>query len=102
MKNRKCLLILLLVLFMPLMVDALDEYVFLAWNGSVGSEYVICDDELKYVVAHEIGHNISTGLYNRLNENTFRTPKKYEKWNNEFMKRVEKRYKDTKKKYQKN
>lgn len=27
MKNRKCLLILLLVLFMPLMVDVLDEYV---------------------------------------------------------------------------
>lgn len=52
MKNRKCLLILLLVLFMPLMVDALDEYVYeydltgkivnkvLAWNGSVGNEYV--------------------------------------------------------------
>lgn len=63
-------------------------------NKMKEGEYVICDDELKYVVAHEIGHNISTGLYNRLNENTFRTPKKYEKWNNEFMKRVEKRYKE--------
>lgn len=38
MKNRKCLLILLLVLFMPLMVDALDEYVSLDWKSKIGND----------------------------------------------------------------
>lgn len=38
MKNRKCLLILLLVLFMPLMVDALDEYVSLDWKSEIGND----------------------------------------------------------------
>lgn len=38
MKNRKCLLILLLVLFMPLMVDALDVYVSLDWKSKIGND----------------------------------------------------------------
>lgn len=38
MKNRKCLLILLLVLFMPLMVDAMDEYVSLDWKSEIGND----------------------------------------------------------------
>ncbi len=38
MKNRKCLLILLLVLFMPLMVDVLDEYVSLDWKSKIGND----------------------------------------------------------------
>lgn len=55
--------------------------------------YVKCDDELKYIVAHEVGHNISIGLYNQLNQDKLRTVKDYENWNNKFMKKVEDRYK---------
>lgn len=62
-------------------------------NKMDNGEYVKCDDELKYIVAHEVGHNISIGLYNQLNQDKLRTVKDYENWNNKFMKRVEDRYK---------
>lgn len=38
MKNKKFLLVLLLVLFMPLMVDALDDYVSLDWKSEIGND----------------------------------------------------------------
>lgn len=62
-------------------------------NKMNNGDYVKCDDELKYIVAHEVGHNISTGLYNQLNQDKLKTIKDYENWNNKFMKRVEERYK---------
>lgn len=77
----------------PSYFKSVEEAKIFIRNKMNNGDYVKCDDELKYIVAHEVGHNISIGLYNQLNEDKLRTIDDYEKWNNKFMKRVENRYK---------
>lgn len=54
--------------------------------------YVTCDDELKYIVAHEVGHNVQIGLYNQLTDDKIRSVKGCEKYCTNFMRKVISKY----------